>query len=230
MVRYFGPTMEILEQKWGLIYVETKGCPGFCTDLKDRNLAVYIALDLNKEHGMRSWVQDVEGGDDDIEIVKPRTRRVVHAPSSKNIVMTDHCLGVCCEDLCKFLYLAKRNKFAQNTQDRFTTMWQELTYGREHVIDICDVRRKEKGNNITNARYLMTNMLVEEPRNLPVRTHNLIWVSYEPIDEHKGFVPNASVDESWEIEIKAVIKKKDVRVYDQGLFTDVIVPCGYWTK
>ena len=33
-----------------------------------------------------------------------------------------------------------------------------------------------------------------------------------------------------ENDIKAVIKQTDVRVYDQGLFTDVIIPCGYWVK
>jgi hypothetical protein len=30
--------------------------------------------------------------------------------------------------------------------------------------------------------------------------------------------------------MKAAIKKKDVRVYDQALYTDVLIPCGYWTK
>ena len=30
MVRFFGPKMEVLELCFGLIYVETKGCPGFC--------------------------------------------------------------------------------------------------------------------------------------------------------------------------------------------------------
>ena len=155
---------------------------------------------------------------------------MVHAPGSKNIVMTDHCLGVCCEDLCKFLYKTKRSGLSKNTQDRFTTMWKELTYGREHFIDLCDKRRKEKGNNITNARYLMINVLVDEPRNLTVRVHNLIWISYYSIDERKGFEPNPSVNGSWELEMKAVIKKKNVRVYDQGLLTDVIIPCGYWIK
>jgi hypothetical protein len=189
MVRYFGPKMEILEQCWGLIYVETKGCPGFCTDLKDRNLALYIALDLNKEHGERNWIQDVEEGDDDVQIIKPRSRWVVHSPGSKSIVMTNHCLGVCCEDLCRFLYMARRSKLSKTTLDRFTTMWKELNYGREIVIDLCDKRRKEKGSTITNARYLMTNMLVEDPRNLPVRAHNLMWITYHSLDEPEGFKP-----------------------------------------
>ena len=58
----------------------------------------------------------------------------------------------------------------------------------------------------------MTNMLVEDPRNLPVRVHNLIWISYYSIDEREGFKPISTLDESWEIEMKAAIRKKDVRV------------------
>ena len=85
--------------------------------------------------------------------------------------------------------MAKRCRLSKNTQDRFTTMWKELAYGREIVIDLCDKRRKEKGNNITNARYLMINMLVDEPRNLPVRVHNLMWITYYSMDEPEGFKP-----------------------------------------
>ena len=76
----------------------------------------------------------------------------------------------------------------------------------------------------------MVNMMVTDPRNLPIRSHNLKWITYHSIDEDEDFKPISTLDESWAIDMKESIKKQNFRVYDQALYTDILIPCGYYIR
>jgi hypothetical protein len=60
--------MMVLEQCLGLLYVENKGCPGYCSDITLRNLAMYIVLDYSPNH---LKMQAISGaGDQEVEMME----------------------------------------------------------------------------------------------------------------------------------------------------------------
>ena len=58
----------MLEECLGLRYVENKGCPGYCSDLTLRNLAMCIVLDNSPNHLKMQAIPGAE--DQEVEVME----------------------------------------------------------------------------------------------------------------------------------------------------------------